>query len=141
MKVLLAADGSDYTQKMLDYLDKYDELLGRDDHYTVLTVDPVLPPRARGALGKDIVDQYYSDEANRVLEPAVAFLRDRGHKNVTKQFKVGQPGETIARFATEGAFDLIVMGSHGHGRLLNLVMGSVTTAVLKDCKVPVLLVR
>ncbi|MEO8248304.1 MAG: universal stress protein [Burkholderiales bacterium] len=141
MKVLLAVDGSDYTQKMLDYLVKYDELLGREDDYTVLSVEPVLPPRARGALGKNIVDQYYSDEASRVLEPAVSFLRERGHLNVTKKFEVGQPGETIARFATDGEFDLIVMGSHGHGRILNLVMGSVTTAVLKHCHVPVLLVR
>ena len=141
MKVLLAVDGSEYTRKMLDYLDTHDELLGRNDEYTVLTVDPVLPPRARGALRKDIVDQYYSDEAQKVLEPALDFLRQRGHSMVTSKFEVGPPGETIARFATEGAFDLIVMGSHGHGRLLHLVMGSVTTAVLKHCKVPVLLVR
>jgi nucleotide-binding universal stress UspA family protein len=33
------------------------------------------------------------------------------------------------------------MGSHGHGTLGNLVMGSVATQVLAGCKVPVLLVR
>ena len=33
------------------------------------------------------------------------------------------------------------MGSHGHGALSSLVMGSVTTKVLAHCKVPVLLVR
>ncbi|MDP4770616.1 MAG: universal stress protein, partial [Limnohabitans sp.] len=38
-------------------------------------------------------------------------------------------------------FDLVVMGSHGHGTLGNLVMGSVATQVLANCKVPVLLVR
>jgi nucleotide-binding universal stress UspA family protein len=36
---------------------------------------------------------------------------------------------------------LLVMGSHGHGTLGNLVMGSVATQVLAHCKVPVLLVR
>ena len=141
MKVLLAVDGSVYTQKMLGYLDQHDELLGRDDDYTVLTVAPVLPPRARGALNKNIVDQYYSDEANKVLEPALAFLREREHQKVTGKFEVGPPGETIARFASEGNFDLIVMGSHGHGGVLSLVMGSVANGVLKHCKVPVLLVR
>ena len=38
-------------------------------------------------------------------------------------------------------FDMVVMGSHGHSALGNLVMGSVTTQVLAHCQVPVLLVR
>ena len=38
-------------------------------------------------------------------------------------------------------FDLPVMGSHGHGNLVNLVMGSVATQVLASCKMPVPLVR
>ena len=38
-------------------------------------------------------------------------------------------------------YDLVILGSHGHGTLVNLVMGSVATQVLAHCKVPVLLVR
>jgi nucleotide-binding universal stress UspA family protein len=54
---------------------------------------------------------------------------------------VGQPGELIAKAASEGDFDLVMMGSHGHSALGNLVMGSVATQVLAHCSVPVLLVR
>ena len=36
-------------------------------------------------------------------------------------------GETIAKVANTGKFDLLVMGSHGHGALATLVVGSVTT--------------
>jgi len=36
---------------------------------------------------------------------------------------------------------LVVMGSHGHGSFGNLIMGSVATQVLANCKVPLLLVR
>jgi nucleotide-binding universal stress UspA family protein len=36
---------------------------------------------------------------------------------------------------------LVVLGSHGHSALGNLVMGSVATQVLAECKVPALLVR
>jgi nucleotide-binding universal stress UspA family protein len=35
----------------------------------------------------------------------------------------------------------VMMGTHGHGPLGNLVMGSVATKVLASCEVPVLLVR
>jgi len=56
-------------------------------------------------------------------------------------WKTGRPGDLICKTATEGKFDLVVMGSHGHGALLNLVMGSVATEVLAGCKVPVLIVR
>ena len=43
--------------------------------------------------------------------------------------------------AESGKYDLIVMGTHGHGSLGKLVMGSVSTQVLANCQVPVLLVR
>ena len=55
--------------------------------------------------------------------------------------KVGPVGEPIGKVADTGKFDLLVMGSHGHGALATLVMGSVTTQVLANCKVPVLIVR
>ena len=50
-------------------------------------------------------------------------------------------GAAIAKQADDGGFDLVVMGSHGHSAVVNLVMGSVVTQVLAHCKVPVLLVR
>lgn len=36
--------------------------------------------------------------------------------------------------------DLIIMGSHGHGAVYNLLVGSVTEGVLKSAKCPVLVV-
>ena len=140
MKILLAIDGSSHTQKMLAYLTTHDELFGPRNEYTVLTVQPPLPPRARAAVGKEIVDGYYTDEAEKVMAPVAQFLAQ--HQRVAKsEWKVGHAGETIAKFADDGKFDLLVMGSHGHGSFGNLVMGSVVTQVLSHSKVPVLLVR
>jgi nucleotide-binding universal stress UspA family protein len=140
MKILLAVDGSEYTKKMLAYLTTHEELFGPHNRYTLLTVNPQLPPRARAAVGKDMVDGYYREEAEKVLAPVTKFLVRHGieAKSVAK---VGHAGETISKTADSGKFDLLVMGSHGHGTLGNLVMGSVATQVLANCKVPVLLVR
>lgn len=140
MKILLAVDGSPYTKKMLAYLTTHDELFGIKNDFTVLTVQPPLPPRARAAVGKDVVQGYYAEETDKVLAPVSAFLAQNGITAKT-EWKIGHAGETIAQYADEGKFDLLIMGSHGHSALGNLVMGSVTTQVLAHSKLPVLLVR
>lgn len=140
MKILLAVDGSQYTKKMLAYLATHDELFTPGNDYTILTVQPLLPPRARAAVGKEVVDQYYAKEAEGILAPVSKFLLRHGI-DAKSSWKTGHAGENIAKLADSGKFDLLVMGSHGHGTLVNLVMGSVATQVLAHCKVPVLLVR
>jgi nucleotide-binding universal stress UspA family protein len=140
MKILLAVDGSPYTKKMLAYLVTHGETFSSANDYTVLTAVHPLPPRARSALGKEKADTYHVDESERVLAPVTKFLLRHGI-NAKGAWKVGSAGETIAKFADSGKFDLLLMGSHGHGALANLVMGSVATQVLAHCRVPVLLVR
>ncbi len=140
MKILMAVDGSAFTKKMLAYVTTHEELFGPANDYTLFTAQPHLPVRARAALGKEIVDQYYREEVERILAPVSKFLT-RHNILAKSQWKIGQAGEAIAKLAEAGGFDLVLMGSHGHGALASLIMGSVTTQVLAQCKVPVLLVR
>ena len=140
MNILLAVDGSAYTKKMLAYLATHEELLAGTHQYTVLTVQAPLPTRARTAMGKEVVDTYHSEEADKILAPVGKFLARHG-VDAKRIFKVGSVGENIAKVADTGKFDLLVMGSHGHGALATLVMGSVTTQVLANSKVPLLIVR
>ena len=140
MKILLAVDGSAYSKKMLAYLSTHEALLSAQHDYTIFTVQPVLPPRARAAVGKEVVQAYYAEECEKVLAPVAKFLARHG-VNAKSSWKAGHAGESIAKLAQDGDFDLVVMGSHGHSALGNLVMGSVATQVLAHCKVPVLLVR
>jgi nucleotide-binding universal stress UspA family protein len=140
MKILLAVDGSKFTKKMLAYLTTHPELFGAHNTYTAFTAIGALPPRARAAVGAEVAKSYYEDETSKVTAPVVKLLAKHG---IAPQvvYKVGQPGELIAKAAAEGDFDLVLMGSHGHSALGNLVMGSVATQVLAHCTVPVLLVR
>ena len=140
MKILLAVDGSSYTKKMLAYVTTHLEMFSGDNEFTALTVQGALPPRARAAVGKEVVDQYYAEEAAKVLDPVVKFL-GRHDLKVKSLAKVGNAGETIAKTAESGKFDMIIMGSRGHGALGSLVMGSVAARVLANCQTPVLLVR
>jgi nucleotide-binding universal stress UspA family protein len=140
MKILLAVDGSSFTKKMLAYLTTHEEMFGSHNEVTLLTVQSPLPPRARAAVGADVANSYYAEEAAKVTDPVVKFLKRHG-MDPKVLVKVGQPGEQIAKAASSGKFDLVMMGSHGHSALGNLVMGSVATQVLAHCEVPVLLVR
>lgn len=140
MKILLAVDGSAHSKKMLAYLVTHEELLAPSNRFTLMTVQPQLPPRARSMVGKEAVESYQREEAEKVLGPASQFLMRHGI-NPKSVAKVGHAGETLCKAANAGGFDLVVMGSHGHGVFGNLVMGSVATQVLSQSKVPVLLVR
>jgi nucleotide-binding universal stress UspA family protein len=140
MKILLAVDGSAYTKKMLAYLTTHDEMFGSGNDFTLITVQAPLPPRARSAVGAAAVNEYYEEESTKVTAPVIKLLKRQG-LDAKALHKVGSPGEQIAKAADGGKFDLLIMGSHGHSALANLVMGSVATQVLAHCGVPVMLVR
>ncbi len=140
MKVLVAVDGSPFTKRMLAYLAAHDEWLGSQHAYTVLTVVPTVPARAAAVLDKETLASYYRDEAEKVFRPIRAFFARQGLSGdfVAKQ---GAAGDTIAAYADKGKYELLMLGSHGHGVLGNLVLGSVATKVVANSSVPVLLVR
>jgi len=140
MKILIAADGSDYTKRMLAYIAAHDEWLGAQHSYTVFHGVLAVPHRAAAFVGQDVVREFYESDAEMVFRPIRAFFAQQG---IEAKFvhTVGHVADAIADLANEGKFDLVVMGSRGHGDLANLVLGSVATRVLAKCSVPVLLIR
>lgn len=140
MKILLAVDGSPFTKKMLAYVAAHDEWLGARHRYTVVHVVPKIPPHAASFLARDAIDGYCADESEKVFKPIRTFF---GKHGLQAEFVgiSGHAGETIAKLADQDSFDLLMMGSHGHSQLGNLVMGSVATRAIAGCRVPVLLVR
>lgn len=57
------------------------------------------------------------------------------------QLLPGDPEQAIAGAVEAGNIHLLVMGAYGHSRIRRLIVGSTTTALLRTCKVPVLLLR
>ena len=74
-------------------------------------------------------------ELHRLEEP----LKKEGLQ-VTALLVQGPTVEKILHEAEQQKADLIVMGSHGHGALHDLLMGSVTEGVLRKNRCPLLLV-
>ncbi|MGZ8202946.1 MAG: universal stress protein [Burkholderiales bacterium] len=74
------------------------------------------------------------------LLPAKRLL-DRAGVKYKEHVLIGDPAETIARFARRGRFDQIIMGTHGRTGMSALLMGSVATKLLHLSTVPVTLVK
>jgi nucleotide-binding universal stress UspA family protein len=55
--------------------------------------------------------------------------------------KQGTPAEVIVETAKELNCDLIVMGTHGHGVLADVLVGSTAKWVVKHSPIPVLVIR
>jgi nucleotide-binding universal stress UspA family protein len=145
MRILLAADGSKYTKKALAFLLAHsdrllNEVSGEAMEVHVLTVQAAIPPRAKAAVGKDIVAAYQKEESEKVLNPIMKFLAKHNVK-ATSEWAVGEPATEITRASVKRKSHVILMGTHGHGVLGRMLMGSVAQRVIAQSDVPVLLVK
>lgn len=145
MKILVAVDGSGFTNKAVDYIAAHLQWFQGEPELHLLHVKAPLPMglaagRARAILGDASVDGYYKEECEAALAPAEKLLGE--HKIAYQShYKIGDIAHEIHAYASKNGIDMIVMGSHGHGALANVVLGSVTTKVLAIATVPVLIVR
>jgi nucleotide-binding universal stress UspA family protein len=140
MKILLAADGSSYTRKALAFLVHHQGLADKDDELIVLNVQPPIPVRVMVTLDAQAVADYHRAEAEKVIGPIQEFLQ-RHAIPFRCRWIVGSPVDQILDVASAERVHLIVLGTHGHGPVARLLLGSVAQRVVARCDVPVLLVK
>ncbi len=87
------------------------------------------------------VDYKIQDEMLKVaqdyLEKTAAHLNG---PNISTHLAEGDTAKTILEYSKEWGADLIVMGTHGHGTLEKLFLGTVASGVLEHTKIPVYMV-
>jgi nucleotide-binding universal stress UspA family protein len=140
MKILFAADGSSYTKKALAFLVTHESLLDADGELHVLHVQPMLPPHVKSVAGRELVDNYHQSEAEKVLKPIRKFL-DQHDITYHADWVVDNAAAGILKATKKDNAHMIVMGTHGHGVLGRIIMGSVAQRVVAESDIPVLLVR
>ncbi|WP_137127041.1 universal stress protein [Roseomonas sp. HF4] len=116
-RFLIAHDGGPAALKAVDYVAREPLLKGLECH--LVTV---------GAPGGGVLDQ------------AAAPLRSAGFE-VTARTLEGDPEKAIGAHVGEAGIDLLVMGAYGHSRIRTLLIGSTTTALLRACRIPVIVFR
>lgn len=146
MRILFAVDGSAYTVKAAQYIATHfrDFLTVLELH--LLHIQLPIPSgfalvQAEKLLGGDVDERYYKEGSQDALASAERILR-KHQIPFQASYVVGNIAQEIHRYASKNKMDMIVMGSHGHGALQNLVMGSIATKVLAmESDIPVLIVR
>ncbi|WP_454903117.1 universal stress protein [Variovorax gossypii] len=141
MKILIAVDGSTFTQKALAYLFNNRAMFVDGHELVVVHVCAGISGNVTRHLSKDLVTGYYAEESAKVLDPVKALFAEKGVGNYTVDSRHGHVAEEILKSATAAQAGLIVLGTHGHGLLGRALMGSVATKVISETDRPVLLVQ
>jgi nucleotide-binding universal stress UspA family protein len=79
-------------------------------------------------------------EAREQLDWARVSLERAGF-DVTASILSGQVEEVLCAYRTEHQIDLIVMGAYGHSKIREFLVGSTTTKLIHQSKIPLLLLR
>ena len=74
------------------------------------------------------------------LDWATQCLENSGHTVVTARLE-GEVESALHRYQEEQGIDLIVMGAYGHSRIRELLIGSTTDRMLRNARVPHLILR
>ena len=126
-KILVAVDGSEYSEKVLE----------RAIALAKLFTAPLLLVHCHKRFPSVLGEPYFSEgiamiirEAEKRVAPYLEMLRDSGVVGFEERLLEGPPGEAIANAAKIEGCDLIVMGSRGLSNLEGLIVGSVTHRVL-----------
>ncbi|QCW05102.1 universal stress protein [Natrinema pallidum] len=138
-RLLVPYDGSEPATDALEYaLEKFP-----DADVVALYVVPV-PDGYWGAFpdsdarGPDI-DQAHDIGRNIINEASqVAADHDR---DIETEIATGKPDHEIVELAETGAYDTIVIGSHGREGISRILLGSVAENVVRRSPIPVIVVR
>jgi nucleotide-binding universal stress UspA family protein len=143
MKILACTDGSEQSRKALQEAAKIAEC--SNGEVTVIHIEQFIPhPADMGPYFSEgsfrQFEERNKEEKARIMADAVKIFEDRKIQ-VRTLLKKGHPSEIISKVASEGGYDMVVMGSRGLGGLKKLILGSVSNAVAQGIETSVLIVK
>ena len=97
-------------------------------------------PRERQLVDPWLTEKEYDRLARHNFRRLRARLGEPPGLTITDTIRVGDAGRVLLAYADEVKAELVVTGSHGHGFVSRLVLGSITTKVLRGATCAVLVV-
>ena len=138
--ILVPVDGSACSERAIEEVVKLVQKSGPLDIH-LLNVQPrIFVEETMVFLDPAKIDTYYFEQGSKGLASAEKLLKKAGIA-FTSHRAVGPVAETIITNAKKLGADGILMGTHGHGRVAGMLLGSVSNKVLHLSPVPVTFVR
>ncbi len=109
---------------------------GKHAAYTLIHVVETAGARYYGT---EVMDHETQSDADN-LNSYVAAMEGQGY-NAKAQIGFGNPASAIAKIVNDEGIDFVVMGSHGHKALKDLIFGTTVNSVRHKVNVPVLIVK
>lgn len=141
--ILVPVDGSDNSQRALDYAGYLAELC----HASLGILYVVDPSVEVSSLVQANAGGYIPERVFEALQESGQIIIDQALKQVPPTIQaegimeIGAPAQVIVSLSAANSYDLIVMGSRGLGAIKEFVLGSVSSHVLHHALCPVLVVR
>ncbi|VVB85613.1 Universal stress protein [uncultured archaeon] len=138
-KILIATDGSEYTKNAVDYGIDMAKNTGAK-LYAIYVVDTA----AFASIPMDAAWESMYELLKQEGDEATKYVADRAEPEgleVDRLTVEGHPGEEIIKHAEKNQVSLIVMGTLGKSGLDRFLLGSVAEKVVRNSKIPVLVVR
>lgn len=139
-KVLVAVDGSENSDRALDFALDFAEKYNAD--LAVINVNEssavaAFPDDSMVVVAKDL-RKFHED----VLEKAIAHAKQtKPNLLVSSSLREGDPALEIASAAKEGSFDIVVVGHQGIGKVKGIFLGSISEKVTRSVSCTVVIVR
>jgi len=139
-KWLVPVDGSEHSLHALELAINEAQARSEKPELVLLNVQIPLSTDITRFVDGETLDGYHREAGDAALGSAIARLEALSMK-FTSHILVGEVASTIANFASTEGCSMIVMGVHGRGSVVSLLMGSVSTKVIHHSTVPVLLTK
>lgn len=137
LPILAAYDGSADAQLALEWAAA--ESLRTGARIQVLVVNEVPPPAWGDAAGMAVVTEGFVLDSSALLEQAKTSLADAGVSTPVIQQRAGHVAGELLRAAASAS--TVVIGSRGHGRTGEALLGSVSQHIARHATCPVVVVR
>jgi universal stress protein A len=142
-RILVPTDFSEPSDAALEYARTLAAKFGASLHVLHVVEDQFVTGPFGAAMyvpNTPVTLSYLLSDAHERLSHRVS-ADDRSRFRATTEVIVGTAARTIANYAADNGYDLIVMGTHGRTGLAHVLVGSVAEHVVRDAVCPVLTVH
>ena len=138
-KILIATDGSEYTKKAVDYGVDLSKHTGAKLH-AIYVVDTA----AFASIPMDAAWESMYELLRQEGDEATKYVAEKAESEgveIERLTVEGHPADELIKYAENNSIDMIILGTIGKSGLDRFLLGSVAEKVVRNSKIPVLVVR